>query len=202
MSMVRVALANVRIPGCPEESVDLATSAVAEAGRRGAAVVCFPECFIPGYRWSPTSGAPPDPAFLERAWADVADAAKAARVTVILGTERIVNDVLLATALVIRRDGSIAGFQDKVQIDPSEEITYGQGSERRLFQDGSLTFGVAICHEGWRYPETVRWAGWLPLKHTSAATRSALSSVVTTKISRSISSQTNFAVMMRQSISP
>ena len=22
----------------------------------------------------------------------------------------------------------------------------------------SLTFGVAICHEGWRYPETVRWA--------------------------------------------
>ena len=23
---------------------------------------------------------------------------------------------------------------------------------------GPLTFGVAICHEGWRYPETVRWA--------------------------------------------
>jgi predicted amidohydrolase len=21
-----------------------------------------------------------------------------------------------------------------------------------------LTFGIAICHEGWRYPETVRWA--------------------------------------------
>ena len=21
-----------------------------------------------------------------------------------------------------------------------------------------MTFGVAICHEGWRYPETVRWA--------------------------------------------
>jgi predicted amidohydrolase len=23
---------------------------------------------------------------------------------------------------------------------------------------GALTFGVAICHEGWRYPETVRFA--------------------------------------------
>ena len=23
---------------------------------------------------------------------------------------------------------------------------------------GPLTFGVVICHEGWRYPETVRWA--------------------------------------------
>jgi predicted amidohydrolase len=21
-----------------------------------------------------------------------------------------------------------------------------------------LTFGIVICHEGWRYPETVRWA--------------------------------------------
>lgn len=27
-----------------------------------------------------------------------------------------------------------------------------------MFQAGGLTFGVVICHEGWRYPETVRWA--------------------------------------------
>ena len=32
------------------------------------------------------------------------------------------------------------------------------GSGRRVFQAGPLTFGVAICHEGFRYPETVRWA--------------------------------------------
>jgi predicted amidohydrolase len=76
----------------------------------------------------------------------------------VLGTERLVDGALLATALVIDRDGSVAGFQDKVQIDPSEESIYGQGSERRVFQVGELTFGVAICHEGWRYPETVRWA--------------------------------------------
>jgi predicted amidohydrolase len=30
--------------------------------------------------------------------------------------------------------------------------------ERRLFHAGPLVFGIAICHEGWRYPETVRWA--------------------------------------------
>jgi predicted amidohydrolase len=45
-----------------------------------------------------------------------------------------------------------------VQIDPSEEGMYAAGSGRRVFQAGALTFGVAICHEGWRYPETVRWA--------------------------------------------
>ncbi len=27
-----------------------------------------------------------------------------------------------------------------------------------VFHAGPLTFGVVICHEGWRYPETVRWA--------------------------------------------
>jgi predicted amidohydrolase len=27
-----------------------------------------------------------------------------------------------------------------------------------MFQAGAVRFGVAICHEGWRYPETVRWA--------------------------------------------
>ena len=35
---------------------------------------------------------------------------------------------------------------------------YHAGSERHVFEAGALKFGVAICHEGWRYPETVRWA--------------------------------------------
>jgi predicted amidohydrolase len=61
--------------------------------------------------------------------------------------------------LVINRDGTIAGFQDKVQLDPGEEEDiYSPGSERRVFHTGALTFGIAICHEGFRYPETVRWA--------------------------------------------
>jgi predicted amidohydrolase len=59
---------------------------------------------------------------------------------------------------VINRDGTIAGFQDKVQLDPSEEATYSPADERRIFHVGPLIFGVVICHEGWRYPETVRWA--------------------------------------------
>jgi predicted amidohydrolase len=59
---------------------------------------------------------------------------------------------------VLNRDGTTAGFQDKVQLDPSEESIYLPGSGRRVFQAGPLMFGIAICHEGWRYPETVRWA--------------------------------------------
>ncbi|MEP6592506.1 MAG: carbon-nitrogen hydrolase family protein [Acidobacteriota bacterium] len=159
MSTVRIALANLRVPATPAESVVLATAAVAEAGRRGALVICFPECFVPGYRWPGATAASPDPAFLERAWREVADAARAADITVILGTERLTERGLQITACVIDPGGAIAGWQDKGQLDPSEEVVYAaRGSERRLFTAGPLTFGVVICHEGWRYPETVRWA--------------------------------------------
>ena len=32
------------------------------------------------------------------------------------------------------------------------------GDSRRIFEVRGVRFGIAICHEGWRYPETVRWA--------------------------------------------
>jgi predicted amidohydrolase len=158
MSTVRIALANIQFPETREESVTLAEQAIERAGRERADIICFPECFVPGYRGLGRSGPPPDARFLERAWSAVAAAAARANVAVVLGTERLDGDALLASALVIDRDGTIVGFQDKCQIDPSEEGTYSSGSARRVFTTGPLTFGVAICHEGWRYPETVRWA--------------------------------------------
>ena len=158
MNLFRIALANIRFPATPEESVTLAEQAIAQASIERAGLICFPECFIPGYRLMGKTVPPPDPAFLERAWSAIGAAAAKANLAVVLGTERMVDHALFITALVINRDGTIAGFQDKVQLDPSEEGTYSFGSGRRVFQTGPLTFGVAICHEGWRYPETVRWA--------------------------------------------
>ena len=158
MDSFRIALANLRYPATPEESVTLAEQAIAQVSAERAGLICFPECFVPGYRGLRKSPPPPDPAFLERAWSAVSAAAAKASIVVVLGTERVANGALLATALVINRDGTIAGCQDKVQLDPSEEGTYSFGSGRRVFQTGPLTFGITICHEGWRYPETVRWA--------------------------------------------
>jgi predicted amidohydrolase len=155
---MRIALANIRHPATPDESVTLAEHAIPQASIERADIICFPECFVPGYRGLGKVVPPPDAAFLERARSVIAAAAAKANVAVVLGTERIAGNDLFATALVINADGTLAGFQDKVQIDPSEEGTYSFGSGRRVFQTGSPTFGVAICHEGWRYPETVRWA--------------------------------------------
>lgn len=158
MSSIRIALANIRYAATPHESIALAGEVIEQAGAKGAQIVCFPECYVPGYRglgWVPPA---PDTVFLERAWSAVAAAAARAHIAVVLGTERIVDSKLIATALVVNSDGSIAGFQDKVQVDPSEDATYTPGTDRRVFTAGPLTFGVVICHEGWRYPETVRFA--------------------------------------------
>jgi predicted amidohydrolase len=158
VNRVRIALANLPFPATPEESIALATGAIDRAAGDGAEIVCFPECFLPGYRRAGRCLPPADSEVLERAWSAVAATAAKSGVAVILGTERLVEGALVATALVINRDGSRAGFQDKVQIDPTEEGTYAPGSGRRIFQAGAVSFGVVICHEGWRYPETVRWA--------------------------------------------
>jgi predicted amidohydrolase len=158
VTLVRIALANVRSAGSLEESIRIAARAIGEAAAGGAEIVCFPECFVPGYRGVGRQVAPPDAQLLDDAWSRIGEAAARGRIAVVLATERLVDDALRATVLVINGDGSRAGFQDKVQIDPSEEGTYTPGSGRRIFQVGALTFGVVICHEGWRYPETVRWA--------------------------------------------
>lgn len=158
MSAFRIALANIWFPSSPEESIALAVQVIGQASAQGAQIICFPECFVPGYRGLGKSVPPPDQDFLDRAWSVIAEAVAKAGITVVLGTERIVDGALLNTALVIDPDGSIAGFQDKVQIALEEEGTYAPASSRRVFQAGPLTFGIAICHEGWRYPETVRWA--------------------------------------------
>ena len=158
MAQVRVALANLVYPSSPDDSIDRVAGAIAEAAAAGAQIVCFPECYVPGYRAAGCKVPAPDAAFLDRAWRTIATAAKVARIAVVLGTERVVDAGVLITALVINADGTMAGFQDKRQLDPSEESTYVAGDGSRVFSAGPLTFGVSICHEGWRYPETVRWA--------------------------------------------
>jgi predicted amidohydrolase len=158
VTTARIALANIPRASTPDESVTLAVAAVEDAGREGADIVCFPEAYVPGYRLLGGDVPPPDEFFLQRAWMRVAEAASRAGITVILGTERVLSGRPMISAMVINRDGTVAGFQDKVQLDPSEDDIYVAGAGRHLFTAGPVTFGVTICHEGWRYPETVRWA--------------------------------------------
>lgn len=158
MTTARLALANLPYPSSPDDAVRRVVQAVAEAGAASADLICFPECYVPGYRGLGHAPPPPDAAFLASALLRTARAAREHGVTVVLGTERVVGASVVPAAVVIDREGRVQGCQDKVQLDPSEDATYTAGRGRRLFSAGLLRFGVVICHEGWRYPETVRFA--------------------------------------------
>jgi predicted amidohydrolase len=129
MTLIRIALANLRFPGSPEESVELTREAIAEASREKARIVCFPECYVPGYRAKSRFVPPPDPVFLTAAWRAVESAAAQANIAVVLGTERVSENGVRPTVLVVQADGTRAGFQDKVQLHPSEEARTLQGTD-------------------------------------------------------------------------
>jgi len=107
MTTIRIALANLPVPPTPDRSVTSAEQAIAEASGMGADVICFPECFVPGYRAAGKQVPPPDPAFLDRAWSAIGAAARKAPLTVVLGTERVVDGAVLPSAVVIDRDGTL-----------------------------------------------------------------------------------------------
>jgi predicted amidohydrolase len=156
--VTRIALANLPFPANPNAAVSAAVDAISEAAAAGAQIICFPECFVPGYR---ALGAPvpaAEPQWLAAAHQEVARAAGQHGIVVVLGTERFVDAALRITAVVIGADGAVLGWQDKVQLDPSEDHLYQPGSGRAVFTAAGLRFGVVICHEGFRYPETVRQA--------------------------------------------
>ena len=154
----RLALASLPYPESRERSVELASQAIADAAAAGAQLVAFPECFVPGYRAPGRPVLPADPAFLEQAWGSLAASCARHHIAAMVGTERVVEGALRIAALVIGDDGGLVGFQDKVQMALEEDGVYVAARGRRVFRCGPLTFGVSICHEGFRYPETVRWA--------------------------------------------
>jgi predicted amidohydrolase len=50
MPTVRIALANLPYPSTPRESVALAEDAIRQATTEQVDLICFPECYVPGYR--------------------------------------------------------------------------------------------------------------------------------------------------------
>lgn len=153
-----VGLASPRPAASLDDGLERIDRLLAEAGGQGAAIVCFPEAYLPGLRGLDLEVLEWDEAIEERAVAAACESARAHGVAAILGMERITGEGRRIVAVVIDAEGRVLGEQVKTQLDPSEDRFYVPGTGRRLFEIGGLKLGIAICHEGWRYPETVRWA--------------------------------------------
>jgi predicted amidohydrolase len=156
MAVIRVAVASTPLTAALEQAVPAAVSAIEQAAELGAAIVCLPEAGLPGHRDQPGVVAETSIEALDDALDQVAQAARRAGIVTIVGTEYPTPAGREIRSVVFDANGALLGHQAKTQIDPSEEAQYVAGSGRRTFAAAGMTFGIAICHEGFRYPEIVR----------------------------------------------
>ena len=153
-----IALASPRVASTLDDGLDKINALMSEASAQGAEIACFPEAYLPGLRGQDFEVLPFDQTRQERALKAVAQFARTHAVATVLGMERLSEAGRQIVAFIIDAGGQIQGCQTKNQLDPTEDQFYVPGNTRRLFEINGVKFGVAICHEGWRYPETVRWA--------------------------------------------
>jgi N-carbamoylputrescine amidase len=155
---VILGLASPGIASSLDDGLDRMKRLLSEASAQGAEIVCFPEAYLPGLRGQDFEVYPFERAQQERVLRVVGEWARAYAVATIVGMERVTDAGRQIAAFVIDARGRLQGYQTKNQLDPSEDRFYVPGNTRQLFEVNGTRFGVAICHEGWRYPETVRWA--------------------------------------------
>ena len=153
-----VGLASPGIASSLDDGLDRMRRLMAEASAQGAEIVCFPEAYLPGLRGQDFEVFSFERAQQERVLRVVGEWARAYAAAAIVGMERLTDAGRQIAAVVIDAQGQVQGCQTKNQLDPSEDRFYVPGTTRQLFEVNGTRFGVAICHEGWRYPETVRWA--------------------------------------------
>jgi len=153
-----VALASPNVARSLEDGLGRIETLMAQASKARAEIICFPEAYLPGLRGQDFEVMAWDKDQEQRALMNVSALAAKHRIAVIMGMEHSSEIGRQIVAPVIDSQGELLGIQTKNQIDPSEDPFYVPGNTRKLFEVNGVKFGITICHEGWRYPETVRWA--------------------------------------------
>jgi predicted amidohydrolase len=157
-SEFRVGLASAPFSGDLERGLRYVEQFLSEAAKQRVDLVCFPESFLPGMRGIDEDVAPHSPRDLEFALSQVQQFARRWRTALILPMDWDDPAGILNIAFVISAEGKLLGRQTKNQLDPSEDAIFVAGNTRQVFEVAGVRFGISICHEGFRYPETVRWA--------------------------------------------
>ena len=153
-----IGLATPAVASTLDEGIEKVLWLQSEASAKGAQLVCFPEAYLPGLRGQDFEVHEFGTIEEERVVKAVAESSRALRIATILGMETMTDNGRAILSLVIDANGHLLGFQTKNQLDPTEEQYYEPGTTRSVFEINGVRFGIVICHEGWRYPETVRWA--------------------------------------------
>ena len=155
---MKIALASLKFPVSLSDALNKVESLTLKAVQGGSEIICFPESFIPGYPLKEYSISQVNSQQLIEAREEVCKIAHNNNIAILIPMDWYEEDRFLNTVHVISNSGNVLGYQTKNQLDPSEDNIWIAGNERHLFEINGLKFGITICHEGFRYPESVRWA--------------------------------------------
>jgi predicted amidohydrolase len=156
---MKIALASPPFPKSIENGLYWVEKLLKDAAEQKAEIVCFPESYIPGLRGVGFEVEDHSPQKLEAALQKVCALAKENAIAVILPMDWDHPDGILNVAFVISNTGEVMGRQTKNQLaPPTEDKLFIPGTEKMIFEVNGVKFGITICHEGFRYPESVRWA--------------------------------------------
>ena len=155
---MKVAVASPPFPKSIADGLFWVEKLATDAAKAGAVIICFPESYIPGYPAEEYRVEKASPEKLQSALADACKIAAKTQIAIILPMDWYTPVGFLNTAQVISPAGEVLGYQTKNQLDPSEDNIWVPGTARSIFEINGLKFGITICHEGFRYPESVRWA--------------------------------------------
>ena len=154
----RFGLATAPFPRSVEDAMGWVEKFVKEAADKHVALVCFPESYVPGMRGIDEEVPPHSAQALESALEQAQLLAQRFRTAIVLPMDWDHPDGIQNVAMVISAEGELLGHQTKNQLDPTEDAIFVPGKTRQLFEMPGITFGITICHEGFWYPESVRWA--------------------------------------------
>ena len=158
MSTIRIAVASTPLTATLDEAVPAAVAAVEEAGRLGARIVCLPETGLPGHRDQarPVPDVSPDGARRR--------AATRSPTRLAAGRGRDDRRDRAPDARPAARSsrscsaptGRGSASRRRRRSTRPRSAHYVAGAGRRVFTAAGVTFGIAICHEAFRYPEITR----------------------------------------------
>ena len=149
---IQVAAAQMKFRATIRENVQRIIELIHSAARDGANVILFPECAVTGYRRE-FKGLKPGP--VEKACADLAQAARVARCNVLVGSPTFRDGKWYNSLLVFNRRGRRLFQYSKIHLTAGDARFFAPGNCPAFFRVDGIPATAIICHER-RYPELVR----------------------------------------------
>jgi predicted amidohydrolase len=144
-----IALATPRIAASLEDGLERIQRLLREASSQGAAIVCFPEAYLPGLRGLDFEVCLYDQLQQERLLQTVSQLARTYAIATIMGMEKNTEDGRQIVACVFDAQGQVQGYQTKNQLDPTEDNEYQAGKMKNhgIFSDVRNEVGHIIVAE-------------------------------------------------------